>query len=107
MAQYPEFSISVKSSVEVLDGRQVARATNGALRSRSMWDTEKLKLNLVHVGLSEENWTTLMEHYRDHKISDFQVAYSGAMYFVQYISPPRRTYLGAGILEVTVELEEV
>lgn len=107
MAQYPEFSISVKSSVEVLDGRQVVRATNGALRSRSMWDTDKLKLTIVHVGLSEEDWATIIGHYRDHKISDFQVAYSGSMYFVQYVSTPRRTNLGAGVLEVTVELEEV
>lgn len=106
MAQYPKIRYSKQSSQVMLDGRPTARASNGKLRYRVMWDSTKWKFTLHHPAVTRAELDSIVSHYTSHRYSNFAMEFNNSTYTVIYTETPKHTPLGADLYEVTVEFEQ-
>ena len=106
MATYPTLPTRDESEAEPIESRLLVRATNGALKVRSLHPSEKHRFALVH-DLSDAQRTTLESHYSGDKTSSFAFSHKGTSYTVVYAARPSYRRYASGYSVATVRLEEV
>lgn len=108
MAAYPSLNVTVNSRQEISDGRQVVRATNGALKVRRLYSSDKSTFSLEH-ELTSAQVTTLKSFYTTNADLnvDFTWAGDGTTYTVRFVRPPVYTLMPGGWYTVSVSLAQV
>lgn len=107
MAAYPTLPTSVDSEVTVADGLVADRATNGALKVRSLYTSDKKTFRLIH-EISTSQKSTLDTFYGTNKLLnvDYTSPFDGVTYTVRFRRAPQ--YKATAVhWFATVELEEV
>ena len=106
--EYPEYGQTTKSDESREDGITFERASNGALRGRAMWATDKLKLSIEHV-VTRVQADTLMQFYRNHRALPVAVTWGGdgQTRAMMFMGPPQPSFLGNGLWRITSKMEEV
>ncbi|MDD3675881.1 hypothetical protein [Thauera propionica] len=107
MAAYPTYGQTTQSRESREDGTQWERASNGALRGRAMWPSDKLTLRIDHL-VERADADALLAFYRTNRLSAVDVVWAGdgqtyAMYFA---SPPEMQPAGGTVWRVTSDLTE-
>lgn len=104
---YPNLPILRDSSTSREAGIQAVRATNGLLKSRRLYSTEKMSFTVVH-WLSDAQRTTLETAYQTFKNSTLTLAWpeDGQSYTVRFAAAPQHRRQ-TGYWVSTVRLEEV
>lgn len=107
MAAYPTLGTHESSRITVASGHEPARATNGSLKVRRLYSTEKTSFTLIH-QVTEDQKTTLDAFYAANK--DLDVTYTwpgtGASYTVRFVDAPQYAWQPWGH-RAQVRLEEV
>ncbi len=70
MSAYPSYPLQRDTSTEREGGQDAQRATNGALRLRLRYATDRNTFNLVHL-LTHDEKTALEAHYQANKTTSF------------------------------------
>lgn len=107
MAAYPSYGQTTQSREDRQDGTQWERASNGALRGRALWPSDKLTLRIDHV-LTRAEADALLAFYRTNRLAAVDVLWAGdqqtrAMYFA---GPPAIVPLGGLAWRATSEMQE-
>jgi hypothetical protein len=107
VANYPGFLTLADSTATADSGIEPVRATNGTLKLRRLWATDKGEFEIGHV-LASADKATLDGFYTTNK--DLDITYrwpsTGATFTVRFVAPPRYTPRGA-YFEARVRLMEV
>lgn len=108
MAAYPSFGVTENSRQEISDGRQVVRATNGALKVRRLYASDKSSFSLEH-ELTSSQVSTLRTFYTTNADLgvDFTWAGDGTTYTVRFAAAPVYTLMPGGWYTVNVKLAQV
>jgi hypothetical protein len=108
MSAYPAFPVQrAGSAAQRAGGQQVVRATNGAVRVRRLYSTEKTTFDLVH-WLTDAQRTTLETFYQANRDGDVTLTWAedGLAYTTRFAAPPQ--YLRReGWWEARVRLEQI
>ena len=90
MAAYPTLNAQRSSGTVRGGGQDVQRATNGGLKVRRLYSTEKMDFTVDH-WLTDAQKTTLESFYQTNKDLDvtFTWAEDGAAYTVRFGAPPQ------------------
>lgn len=107
MAAYPTLPTLMDSVPERDSGIVARRATNGALKMRADWPSDKTTFRLVY-RLKPGDWATLLAFYQANKLSDVTYTWpgDGRSYTVRFANRPQERR-GDGFFEVSVTLMEV
>lgn len=107
MALYPAFFHVDESTATPASGVEMARATNGALKLRALWPTDKHSFRLVHV-LTPAQRDALQAFYEANKLLDVTYRWPGdsVVRTVRFSGPPVYRPLTWHV-EARVPLEEV
>jgi hypothetical protein len=91
VAAYPTLTTTINSRVESLDGQIADRATNGALKVRSLYTADKLVFLLEH-EISTASKATLDAFWAANKLLDitYTSPFDGASYTVRMRKPVYR-----------------
>lgn len=102
---YPQ--IKDKSRIELADGSESERMSNGTLRTRRMWSSVEADITVCHL-LTTAQWDTLWAHYLANRDGQDTIVWreTGTTYTVRYAGPPQRVRVG-GMWEVTFRVLEV
>ena len=106
MAAYPFTTFSAGSVAEQDDGRVLVRATNGALKSRILYSSDKKKFTLNH-RIKSADKTTLDSFYGTNKAITWTLAFDGGTSTCIFARPPQYRPQPGSIYLVTVNAEEV
>lgn len=89
MAAYPTLAWSAGTKVDRDGGYESARATNGVLKVRKLFDAEKRDFQLVHLITAGEK-ATLEAFYGANKLLDVSLtaADDGVVYTVRFVAAP-------------------
>lgn len=109
MASYNNLGlpICVGSRVNIKDGIEIDRASNGAARGRSIYTSDKREFTLKHGGIDAEDRAALDAFYSANKTAEFDLTFDGVTYSCQFASAPKPEYIGANLADVTVDLVEI
>ena len=107
MATYPTYGQTSQSRESRDDGTQWERASNGALRGRAFWPSDKLSLRIEHV-VDRADADALLVFYRTNRLAAVDVVWDGdgqtyAMYFAR---PPEVQHAGGMVWRVVADLQE-
>lgn len=106
MAAYPFTTFSADSAAEVRDGRELVRASNGALKTRVMYSGDKKVFTLLHIfGTSSKS--TLDSFYGTNRLLTWTLAFDGGTSTCVFAGPPQYKPQPGSIYSVTVTAEEV
>jgi hypothetical protein len=106
MAAYPFTTFSAGSVAEIEDGRELVRATNGALKGRILYSSDKQKFTLQH-RLNSSDKSTLAAFYGTNSAITWTLVFDGGTSTCLFSRPPQyRPQPGSNYL-VTVFAEEV
>jgi hypothetical protein len=108
MATYPSVTQTARSRMDIADDIRQERATNGTIRARAMWDTEKRAWSVDHVATAAEA-ETLRQFYADNRTVTFDFIWRGDLqtYTAMFAGPPRFEPIDSRALwRVTVEIVE-
>ncbi len=107
MAAYPTYGQTSKSRESREDGTQWERASNGALRGRAMWPSDKLSLRIEHV-VDRTDADAVMAFYRTNRLSAVDVVWAGdgQTYKMFFTRPPDVQPAGGTVWRVVSELQE-
>lgn len=106
MAAYPFTVYGKESRAESMDGRELVRATNGALKTRILYSSDKKRFDLVHRLTSAEG-TSLANFYGTNRGTSFTLVWNGGTSTCVFGSPPQFQLLPGGLYSVQVSAEEV
>ena len=105
---YPVLITQESSRKEVADGRVMLRATNGALKTRRLFTSDKASFDLSHfVDTTDKD--ALLSYYSSNKDADFDYVWPAdkSSYVVRFASAPQVDSVGSEWWTVKVRLEEV
>lgn len=107
MATYPSYPVTTESNYEREDGLDTARASNGTLKIRAMWPSEKATFDVRHVLTAAER-DTLETFYQTNKLLDvdFRWPGDGVTYTTRFVAAPKFTRVGQRY-EARVRLAQV
>lgn len=74
---YPTLPQNAGSSESQLLGRQVDRATNGAVKARSLYAADKKVFDLKHMSLTDAQKATLTAFYATNALNSFEFVWAG------------------------------
>jgi hypothetical protein len=106
MAAFPFTTFSAGSVAEPMDGRQLVRATNGALKTRVLYTGDKQTFTLERVLNSTEK-TTLVNFYGTNRLLSFTLVFDGGTSTCVFSEPPKYAPLPGSNYTVTVKADEV
>lgn len=106
MAAYPFTTFSEGSVAEADDGRVTVRATNGALKTRILYSSDKKRFTLEH-RLGSTDKTTLANFYGTNSALTWTLVFDGGTSTCVFTQPPKYTPKPGSIYLVTVQAEEV
>jgi hypothetical protein len=103
---YPTVGLLDESAVQIEGGFNPARATNGALRVRKLWPTDKRRFALVHM-LTKAEFDSLQAYYDANALGQFNFTWppTGQVHGCRFVAPPQPVTVGQH-RRVTVTLEE-
>lgn len=107
MAAYPTYGQTSQSRESREDGTQWERASNGALRGRAFWPSDKLALRIEHVcGRADAD--ALVDFYRANRLVSVDVVWhgDGQTYAMHFTRPPEVMPAGGLVWRVTSDLTE-
>lgn len=107
MAAYPSLLTLRESAIEVEGGFDPARATNGSLRVRRLYDNDKASFEVRHL-LTPAEKTTLDTFYAAERLADVTYTWPAdrSTYTVRFVAAPQYRRVG-NHWEATVRLAEV
>lgn len=108
MAAYPAFSMLLESVATLIDGREVARATNGKTRIRVRYPSAKARLEVVH-ELPQADKATLDAFYAANRAADdIAVTWGDGTVYADcfFAAPPEAVPVAADRYRVRVQLEQ-
>ena len=106
MAAYPFTTFSAGSVAEIDDGRELVRATNGAVKVRVMYSSDKKRFTLNHrFGTSDK--TTLVNFYGTNSAITWTLVFDGGTSTCVFARPPQYRPQPGSIYLVTVDAAEV
>ena len=107
MAAYPTYGQTSQSSESREDGTQWERASNGALRGRAMWPSDKLTLRIDHV-VERADADALLAFYRANRLAAVDVVWdgNGQTYAMFFTRPPEVQHAGGMAWRVVSDLVE-
>lgn len=106
MAAYPFTTFTAGSVAEQQDGRQLVRATNGALKTRVLYTSDKKQFTLRHRLKSAEK-TTLANFYGTNSALTWTLVFDGGTSTCVFAQPPQYEPLPGSLYNVTVLAAEV
>lgn len=106
MAAYPFTTFHQDSAPTTANGREVRRATNGALRIRDLYSADKSGFDLRH-RLTQAERNTLMSFYAANKDLDLTLTWDGTAYTCRFAAAPQVLWRPGNWYEVRVQLEQV
>jgi hypothetical protein len=108
MATYPKFLILDTSRISVLDGLIPVRASNGSLKLRKMFSSDKAEFTIDHL-LDKTDWDTLKSFYDSNYNLDVTFNWPGrsTAYTVRFTSAPQPDGSAWHMFRVHVQLAEV
>ncbi|HRZ02388.1 MAG TPA: hypothetical protein P5024_12585 [Burkholderiaceae bacterium] len=106
MAAYPFTTFHQDSTPTPASGREVARATNGALRVRDLYSADKTRFELVH-RLTQAERNTLLSFYTTNKDLDLDLTWDGTVYTCRFAGRPQILWRPGNWYEARVVLEQV
>lgn len=110
MASYPStLPIVVGYGVALEDGRRVDRATNGAARVRVLYTAAKRTFRIQHKAIDASELSTLLTFFSTNIAAEIAFAdpIDSSSYTCVVSRPPQISPLGAGLFDVSLELEQV
>ena len=107
MAAYPTYGQTSQSREAREDGMQWERASNGALRGRAMWPSDKLTLRIEHV-VDRADADALLVFYRTNRLAAVDVVWDGdgQTYAMHFARPPEVQPAGGLVWRVVSDLVE-
>lgn len=106
MAAYPFTTFSAGSVAEIEDGRELVRATNGALKQRILYSSDKKKFTLQH-RLKSADKTTLANFYGTNSAISWTLVFDGGTSTCLFSALPLYRPQPGSLYLVTVTAEEV
>lgn len=109
MADYNSLNLplTVGTRVKTDSGIETDRASNGAVRARSLYSNDKRTFTLKHVMLNATQRAALNAFYTDYKTTINSFSFDGTSYSVIFGDAPQYDYVGANYADASVELIEV
>ena len=105
MAAYPFSTFSEGSVAAADDGRETVRASNGSLKVRVMYASDKKTFTLNHKFKSADK-TTLDNFYGTNRAITWTLAFDGGTSTCVFAGPPQYRPLPGGNYLVTVRAEQ-
>ena len=107
MAAYPTYGQTSQSRESREDGTQWERASNGALRGRAFWPSDKLSLRIEHV-VARADADALIGFYRANRLAAVAVVWGGdgQTYAMFFSRPPDVQHAGGMVWRVVADLQE-
>lgn len=109
MANYPNLPILDSSRITVMDGVIPVRASNGALKVRKLFTTDKAEFAIEHL-LTKADWDTLKTFYDNNLAADVTFTWPGrpsSAYTVRFVGAPQPEGSQWRMFRVRVALAEV
>lgn len=103
---YPFVPSLAGTAEQPVDNLQYDDATDGTLRGRSFWTTEKERFTVAQKGLTDAERVTLKSFYADNRLLDVTLLYKSVTYTCRMLAPPRFVPSG-GLWDSVVEMREV
>lgn len=106
---YPTLPITINSRITKLDGRIIQRASNGALKTRKLFSSDKLEFALEH-ELTSAQKASLDSHYSTDGLNSFPYTWPGLgtpTYTVRYLGAPQYQEMPGGWYRASVKLGEI
>lgn len=105
---FPNYLQLDESTLDIEDGIEAVRQSNGSLRVRRMWPVSKARMVIVHL-LTDAQWAALVSHWGANATSQDTIIWreTGTTYTVRYVKGPTRRRAGKGLWKATFEVMEV
>jgi hypothetical protein len=108
MATYPKLPILDTSRISVMDGIVPVRASNGSLKVRKLFSSDKAEFTVEHL-LTKADWDTLKAFYDANYNLDVTFNWPGrtTTYTVRFVTAPQPDGSAWRMFRVRVQLAEV
>ena len=107
---YPTLEQNLDSREQSLDGRQIDRASNGAVKARVLFGELKRQFTVVHENLSNTDKGSVESFYTTNRLLSFDFVWAAdgiSRVCIFNETPPVYVPLAGGCWNVTVQLVQV